>query len=141
MTRTSVMKLDAGERVATLSTKEEIHFDKALVATGANVNRLKAEGDELDGIHYLRAIANSDAIREDAQSGERVVLIGGSYIGTEVAASLTGAYDKQCAIVMQEDVTLERQFGAEVGGFFQRALEEHGVERPRRRVARPLRGH
>ena len=45
-----------------------------------------------------------------------------------MAASLTAAQGKQCAIVMQEDVTLERQFGPEVGGFFQGVLEEHGVE-------------
>jgi 3-phenylpropionate/trans-cinnamate dioxygenase ferredoxin reductase component len=56
------------------------------------------------------------------------VLIGGSYIGTEVAASLTAAHDVKCDIVMLEDVTLERQFGKEVGGYFQRVLEEHGVE-------------
>jgi 3-phenylpropionate/trans-cinnamate dioxygenase ferredoxin reductase component len=128
MTRTSVMKLDADERVATLSNKEEVRFDKALVATGANVRRLKVEGCDLEGIHYLRAIANSDAIRDDAAKSERVVLVGGSYIGTEVAASLVASQGKQCAIVMLEDVTLERQFGKEVGGYFQGVLEEHGVE-------------
>ena len=46
------------------------------------------EGAELEGIHYLRAFGNSDAIREEAEAAERVVLIGGSYIGCEVAASL-----------------------------------------------------
>jgi 3-phenylpropionate/trans-cinnamate dioxygenase ferredoxin reductase subunit len=128
LTRTSVMKLDPGERVATLSNKDEIAFDRALVATGANVRRLRVEGCDLDGIHYLRVVGNSDAIREEAESSERAVLIGGSYIGTEVAASLTAAHGVKCAIVMLEQVTLERQFGPEVGGFFQRVLEEHGVE-------------
>ena len=85
------MKLDPDERVATLSTKEEVRFDKALLATGANVRRLRVDGGDLDGIHYLRAFANSDAIRADAAEAERVVLIGGSYIGCEVAASLTAA--------------------------------------------------
>src|SRR3954452_15187433 len=122
------MKLDTGERVAALSNKEEISFGKALLATGSNVRRLRVDGCDLDGIHYLRAFANSDAIREDAKQGERVVLIGGSYIGTEVAASLVASQDKQCAIVMMEDVTLERQFGKDVGRFFQNTLEEHGVE-------------
>ena len=128
MTRTSVMKLDAGERVATLSNKESVGFEKALLATGANVNRLRVDGCELDGIHYLRAIGNSDAIRADAAGGKRVVLIGGSYIGTEVAASLTAAHDCSCSIVMMEDVTLENFYGPEVGGYFQHVLEEHGVE-------------
>jgi 3-phenylpropionate/trans-cinnamate dioxygenase ferredoxin reductase component len=56
------------------------------------------------------------------------VLIGGSYIGCEVAASLTAAHGLRCSIVMQEEVTLERQFGREVGRFFQEVLQEHGVE-------------
>jgi 3-phenylpropionate/trans-cinnamate dioxygenase ferredoxin reductase subunit len=127
-TRTSVMKLDTGARVATLSTKDEIEFDRALVATGANVRRLRAHGADLDGIHYLRAFGNSDAIRADAEQAERAVLVGGSYIGTEVAGSLTAAHGVKCSILMMEDVTLERQFGQEVGGFFQGVLEEHGVE-------------
>jgi 3-phenylpropionate/trans-cinnamate dioxygenase ferredoxin reductase subunit len=128
LTSTSVMKLDSGERLATLSNKEEIAFDKALVATGANVRRLRVDGCDLDGIHYLRTFGNSETIREDAAEGERVVLIGGSYIGTEVAASLAASQGKHCSIVMLEDVTLERFYGKEVGGFFQGVLEEHGVE-------------
>jgi 3-phenylpropionate/trans-cinnamate dioxygenase ferredoxin reductase subunit len=128
MTRTSVMKLNPAERVATLSTKEEVEFGTALIATGANVRRVRAEGNELEGIHYLRAFGNSDAIRADAEGAERAVLIGGSYIGCEVAASLTAAHGLRCSIVMQEEVTLERQFGREVGRFFQDVLEEHGVE-------------
>jgi 3-phenylpropionate/trans-cinnamate dioxygenase ferredoxin reductase subunit len=128
LTRTSVMKLDASERVATLSTKETVSFDTALVATGANVRRLRAAGSELEGIHYIRALANSDSLKEDAAKAERVVLIGGSYIACEVAASLTASAGVKCSLVMQEDEPLERHFGPEVGRFFRRVLEEHGVE-------------
>jgi 3-phenylpropionate/trans-cinnamate dioxygenase ferredoxin reductase subunit len=127
LTRTSVMKLDATARRAKLSNGDEVSFEKALLATGANVRRLRAEGGDLDGIHYLRAFGNADAIAADAADAERVVLIGGSYIGCECAATLT-ALGKRCAIVMQEEVTLERVYGQEVGRFFQRVLEEHGVE-------------
>jgi 3-phenylpropionate/trans-cinnamate dioxygenase ferredoxin reductase component len=128
MLRTSVMKLDPNERVATLSTKEEVEFDKALVATGSNVRRLRVDGCDLDRIHYLRTFANSDAIRAEGNRAERVVLIGGSYIATEVAASLTWAHGVKCSLVMLEEVTHERFYGAKVGGFFQRVLEDHGVE-------------
>ena len=127
LTRTSVMKLDADARRATLSNGDEVTFEKALLATGANVRRLRAEGGELDGLHYLRSLANADAIAADAAQAEHVVLIGGSYIGCEVAATLT-ARGAKCAIVMMEDVTLERVYGAEVGRFFQGVLEDHGVE-------------
>ena len=127
LTRTSVMKLDAAERRAKLSNGDEISFDKALLATGANVRRLRVDGSDLDGIHYLRALGNADAIAADAADAERVVLIGGSYIACEVAATLT-AMGRQCALVMQEEVTLERVYGQEVGRFFQGVLEDHGVE-------------
>jgi 3-phenylpropionate/trans-cinnamate dioxygenase ferredoxin reductase subunit len=128
LTRTSVMKLDPGERMATLAGGDEVEFGKALIATGANVRRLQVEGCDLEGINYMRTFATSEAIRAEAETAERVVLIGGSYIATEVAASLTWAHGVRCSLVMLEDVTLERFYGTEVGGFFQRVLEEHGVE-------------
>jgi 3-phenylpropionate/trans-cinnamate dioxygenase ferredoxin reductase subunit len=84
------------------------------------------DGCELEQIHYLRTLGNADAIREGVADAEQIVLIGGSYIGCEVAASLT-MMGKRCTIVMQEQTTLERGFGKQVGGFFQKLLEDHGV--------------
>jgi 3-phenylpropionate/trans-cinnamate dioxygenase ferredoxin reductase component len=127
LTRSSVTKLDLDSRVAKIAGAGEVGFDKALLATGANVRRLNVDGCDLEGIHYLRTFGNSVAICEDAKQAEHVVLIGGSYIGTEVAASLTLKGNK-CSILMMEDVTLERFYGPEVGGFFQGVLEEHGIE-------------
>jgi 3-phenylpropionate/trans-cinnamate dioxygenase ferredoxin reductase subunit len=127
LTGTNVMSLDAGERVAKLQTKEEISFKQALVATGADVNILRVEGTELEGIHYLRTFKTSDEIQEDAESAEHVILIGGSFIGTEVAASLT-AKGKRCTIVMMEEVATSRAFGEEVGRYFHEVLGSNGVE-------------
>ena len=124
--RTSATGLDLDTRTAKLSSKEEITFEKALLATGANVRRLNVDGCELEQIHYLRTLANAETIREGVADAEEVVLIGGSYIGCEVAASLT-MMGKSCTIVMQEQVTLERGFGQRAGRFFQDLLEEHGV--------------
>src|SRR5207248_11176680 len=104
--------------------KQEVEFSKALIATGANVRRLNVDGCELEQIYYLRTLSNADAIRE--ADGEHVVVIGGSFIGCEVAASLT-KIGKRCTMVMQEQATLERGFGARVGGFIQQLLESHGV--------------
>jgi 3-phenylpropionate/trans-cinnamate dioxygenase ferredoxin reductase subunit len=126
LTRTSVMSLDAQARTARLSDKQEVRFSKALIATGANVRRLNVPGCELEQIHYLRTLANADTIREGVADAERVVLIGGSYIGCEVAASLA-LMGKQATIVMQEQATLERGFGKRAGRFFQELLESHGV--------------
>jgi 3-phenylpropionate/trans-cinnamate dioxygenase ferredoxin reductase component len=127
LTRTNVMALDPAARTARLQGGAEVGFDKALLATGANVNILRPEGAELEGIHYVRAFGNSDAIREEAEAAERVVLIGGSYIGCEVAASLT-ALGKHCTIVMMESEPLSRTFGEEVGRWARGVLESHGVE-------------
>jgi 3-phenylpropionate/trans-cinnamate dioxygenase ferredoxin reductase subunit len=127
LTRVSVMKLDTEARLAKLSTKEEVEFGSALIATGAMVRRLKADGSDLDGIHYLRTFGNADAIRSDALEAGRVVLIGGSYIGCELAATLTGL-GVSCSLLMQEDVVLERVLGRAVGEWVQRRLVEHGVE-------------
>ncbi|HXA53275.1 MAG TPA: NAD(P)/FAD-dependent oxidoreductase, partial [Solirubrobacteraceae bacterium] len=127
LTRTSVTALDPAARTAKLSNKKELRYGQALLATGANVRRLKVPGCELEQIHYLRTLGNSDAIRAAAEQAERVVLIGGSYIACEVAASLT-MLGKQCALVMQERHTLERGFGARAGRFFEGLLREHGVE-------------
>jgi len=126
LTRTSVTKLDPAARVATLSNKQEVAFGQALIATGANVRRLPVEGGQLEGLHYLRVLGNADAIIADAEQAEHVVVIGGSYIGSEVAASLTKR-GKRCTILMQESVTFERSFGERAGRFFQGVLEEHGV--------------
>ncbi len=126
LTKTSVLKLAADDRRAALSNKDIISFGSALLATGAMVRRLRVDGGALGGIHYLRALGNADGIRRDVEEAEEVVLIGGSYIGTEVAATLT-ALGKRCTIVMQEDVVLERTFGPEVGRAIQDLLESKGI--------------
>ena len=122
----NVMSLDVGARSAKIQGGEEVAFGQALLATGAMVNILRVEGAENEGIHYLRAFGNSDAIRADAEAAEHVVLIGGSYIGCEVAASLT-ARGTRCSIVAMEDVALSRTFGEDAGRWFQEQLEANGV--------------
>jgi len=122
--RTSAMKLDTEAHTVTLSNKDLIRYGKLLLATGANVRRLRVDGSDLDGIHYLRALGNADSIRDDAK--DNVVLVGGSYIATEVAATLT-SMGRKCTLVMQEEVTLERTFGKTAGAFFQKQLTDHGV--------------
>jgi len=122
----SVMSFDPVSRSATLQGGEKVAFGKALLGTGAMVNILRVEGAENEGIHYLRAFGNSDAIRADAEGADHVVLIGGSYIGAEVAASLS-AKGVRCTMVMMEDVALSRTFGQKAGRWFQELLESRGV--------------
>jgi 3-phenylpropionate/trans-cinnamate dioxygenase ferredoxin reductase component len=126
LTRTSAMKLNLAERTVALSNKDQVTFGQALLATGANVRRLSVPGAELEGIDYLRTFGNSDAIRQDA-AGKRIVLIGGSYIASEVAASLT-EMGSQCTMVMMEELALIRTFGPQAARFFHELLTDHGIE-------------
>jgi 3-phenylpropionate/trans-cinnamate dioxygenase ferredoxin reductase subunit len=125
--RTSVMKLDPAAKTAKLSSGEELQFGHAVLATGANVRRVRVAGCDLDGIHYLRTLGNSDAIRADTADAEHVVLIGGSYIACEVAASLT-ALGRKCTLVMQEQLPLSLTFGPTAAEFFAGVLRDHGID-------------
>jgi 3-phenylpropionate/trans-cinnamate dioxygenase ferredoxin reductase subunit len=128
LTGRNVLGIDVGARTAKVQKEGEIEFGKLLLGTGARVNILHhLEGAQLDGIHYLRAFKNADEIAEEAEDAERVVLIGGSYIACEVAASLA-AKGTSCTCVMLEDVAMSRSFGEEAGRFFHGVLESHGVE-------------
>src|SRR3954452_10140639 len=127
LTRTSALSLDPAARSVKLSTKQEVGYGQALVATGAMVRGLSVDAAQLDGIHYVRALGNADAIRADAAAVDHVVCVGGSYIGCEVAASLT-ELGKRVTILMQEAHPLERQFGPRAGARFRAILEEHGIE-------------
>lgn len=127
MTRMNVMKLDAQAKEATLMNKQVVSYDTALLATGANVNLLHVDGMGQDGIHYIRAYGSTDSLREDLDRyGRRVVLIGGSYIGCEVAATLS-RLGCECTVAMLEDLPLQRTLGDEVAGWAQRHLERLGV--------------
>jgi 3-phenylpropionate/trans-cinnamate dioxygenase ferredoxin reductase component len=127
LTRTSVLALDPAAKVATLSTKEELSYGSALLATGAMVRRLQIDGSQYEGIHYVRALANADALRRDADAAGHVVCVGGSFIGCEIAASLT-SLGHRCTIVMLEEEPMERQFGLQAGAYVRRLLEARGVE-------------
>jgi 3-phenylpropionate/trans-cinnamate dioxygenase ferredoxin reductase component len=124
--RTSVMALDTGAKVARLSDKTELSYEQALVATGANVRRLNVDGAQFEGIHYLRALGNAQAIRADAEHAAAAVVVGGSYLGTELAASLVGM-GLQVTVVMLEEVPLERAYGRAAGAWFGELLESHDV--------------
>lgn len=128
--RTGVLSLDAAEKTVKLQTKELLTFDRLLLATGAMVRRLPVDGTGLMGLHYLRSLRNAEAIRADLDGlpdDSKVVLVGGSYIGCEVAASLA-SHGHPVTVLMQESEPLQRTFGAEVGAWVRKRLEAGGVE-------------
>src|SRR6516164_1302379 len=85
----AVAAVEPHAHTITLDSGEELGYQKVLVATGGRNRRLGIPGAGLPGIHYLRTVAECDAIKREARPGRRAVVVGMGFIGSEVAASLT----------------------------------------------------
>jgi 3-phenylpropionate/trans-cinnamate dioxygenase ferredoxin reductase component len=122
-----VESIDAGERAVVLSGGERIGFDRLLLATGGEPRRLPVPGGDLEGVHVLRTIEESDAIRSLFAAGGRIVVIGGGWIGCEVAAS---ARQKGMDVTLVEslELPLMRVIGPELGGFYRDVHAAQGIE-------------
>jgi len=125
LTGTPVSELDVTKRQARLGD-DRIGFDRLLLATGATPRRLVVPGSDLDGIVTLRTIDDADRIREQAAAADRIAVIGGGWIGSEVAASLR-QLGHDVTMLLPTQNPLEHVLGAEVGGMYRQAHEEHGV--------------
>lgn len=127
LTSTAVREVDAPASEVVLDAGRRLRFDRLLLATGAALRRLDVPGAGLDGVHYLRDIEDSDAIAERLEQGGRVVVVGGGWISSEVAAS---ARQKglEVTVLMEEDAPLVRQLGPEVGAVYRDLHRERGVE-------------
>ena len=79
-------KIDRGTRTVHLADGRELPYEKLLIATGSRVRKIRCPGADLAGIHYLRGIADVDALREAFVPGKKLAIVGGGYIGLEVAA-------------------------------------------------------
>ncbi len=105
--------IDRTAKTVSLGDGETLAYDKLLIATGGRVRKLPLEGAALDGVHYLRGIDDSAAIRADLGAGARIVVIGGGWIGLEVAAAartlgaevaVVEALDMLCARALTPDM-------------------------------------
>lgn len=106
-----------------------IHYDKLLLATGGTPRQLKnIPGAELNGIYTLRTLADADQIIQNVESGKRAVVIGASFIGMEVAASLAGGRGVTVTVVAPEVVPFDRILGDDIGRMFQQTHEQNGVQ-------------
>jgi 3-phenylpropionate/trans-cinnamate dioxygenase ferredoxin reductase subunit len=123
----TVLAVDPAAHTVTLDSGGELGYQKVLIATGGRNRRLRIPGADLPGIHYLRTVAECDAIKREAAPGRRAVVVGMGFIGCEVTASLT-QLGVRVTTVFPGQVPLETALGGEVGavvGAFHRAS---GVE-------------
>jgi 3-phenylpropionate/trans-cinnamate dioxygenase ferredoxin reductase subunit len=123
----NVATVDAPGHTIKLDSGERLDYQKLLIATGGRNRQLDVPGAGLDGIHQLRTLAECDAIKREARADRRAVIVGMSFIGCEVAASLTQLGVRVTA-VFPEAAPLERVLGAEVGAAFAAIHGANGVE-------------
>lgn len=121
-----VVSIDAMQRTLRLENGRQHHYDALLLATGAEPLRLGVPGAERPQVHYLRTWADSRALLAAATKARRAVIIGASFIGLEVAASLR-ARNIDVQVVGRETLLMERVLGTEVGAFLRALHEQHGV--------------
>jgi 3-phenylpropionate/trans-cinnamate dioxygenase ferredoxin reductase subunit len=125
--RESVVTVDAPGHSVALGDGRELEYHKLLIATGGRNRRLRAPGGELPGIHQLRTLAECDAIKREAMSDRRAIVVGMGFIGCEVAASLTQLGVRVTAIFGGRE-PLERVLGGEVAAAIGAIHRENGVE-------------
>ena len=125
-TATPVTAIDPSRREVVLDDGERIGYERMLLSTGASPRRLEVPGRGLPGVHDLRTLDDADRLRAAAGAAQRVVVIGGGWIGAEVAASLR-QLGLPVTLVAPGSVPLERVLGPEVGGVYRDLHEAHGV--------------
>jgi NADPH-dependent 2,4-dienoyl-CoA reductase/sulfur reductase-like enzyme len=121
-----VTGIDVKARQVTLADGRELPFDKLLLATGAEPVQLEIPGTDQSHVHLLRSLDDSRGIIAKAKNARRVVVLGASFIGLEVAASLR-ARELEVHVVAPDRRPMERVLGREFGDFIRGLHEEHGV--------------
>lgn len=121
-----VQSIDPADRSARLENGARLGFDALLLATGAEPVRLQIPGGDHPRVHYLRSLADSRAIIDAAARASRAVIIGASFIGLEVAASLRER-GLDAHVVAPDAVPMQKTLGEELGRFVRAIHETHGV--------------
>jgi 3-phenylpropionate/trans-cinnamate dioxygenase ferredoxin reductase subunit len=122
-----VSVIDTAARQITLGSGQELRYQKLLIATGGRNRRLNVPGAGLPGIHYLRTVAECEAIKREAIAGRHAVVIGMSFIGSEVAASLT-QLGVHVTAIFPGRFPLQRVLGTEIGALMDAIHRANGVD-------------
>ncbi|MGP3981006.1 NAD(P)/FAD-dependent oxidoreductase [Streptomyces sp. KR80] len=124
---TEATAIDRERREVTTSRGNRIGYDRLLLATGASPRHLPVPGADLDGVLYLRRVGDCEAIQRTFQSSSRIVLVGGGWIGLEVAAAARTA-DVDVTILEAGEMPLLRLLGPQIAPVFADLHREHDVD-------------
>ncbi len=124
---TVAVALDRAARTVTLSDGDTLSYDHVVLATGSRPRTLDVPGARLDGVRTLRTLADSDALRADLVAGRRLVVVGGGWIGLEVAAAARLA-GLDVTVLEYAAQPLLRVLGPQVAAFFADLHRRHGVD-------------
>jgi 3-phenylpropionate/trans-cinnamate dioxygenase ferredoxin reductase component len=131
----AAVAVDPAAHTVTLESGEVLGYQKVLIATGGRNRRLGIPGAGLPGVHYLRTVAECDAIKQEAVPGRHAVVVGSGFIGCEVAASLT-QLGVRVTMVFPGRLPLERVLGGQVGAVIGAFHQANGVDlRPGEQVS------
>lgn len=126
-TGTTVTALDLGARDVVDETGDRTGFDHLVLATGSEPRRLDVPGADLDGVAYLRTLGDSDRLRAALTADRRVVVVGGGWIGLEVAAAGRAA-GAHVTVLVRDVLPLVGVLGPELAALFADLHREHGVD-------------
>lgn len=119
--------IERAAKTVSLADGTTLPYDRLALCTGTRVRRITVPGAELPGVHYIREIADTEAIRAAAPAAKRAVIVGGGYIGLEAAASLTKL---GCMVTVIEmlDRVMARAVAEPVSRFYEAEHRARGVE-------------
>ena len=126
MLETSVLSLDPHKKELQLEKGEPVTYDKLLIATGGRPRKLEVDGHTLKGVHYLRNIDYVDAIKTQMSTSQNLVIVGGGYIGLEVA-SVAIKRGLTVSVLEMESRILERVTTEEMSAFYHQLHTDEGV--------------
>ncbi len=123
---TRVTEIDRERKTLKTDSDDEIQYDKLILALGSRVRRLPIDGADLDGVHYLRSIADVDGIRSEIGKKKSAVIVGAGYIGLEVAAVIR-QLGLDVTVVEMADRVMSRVVSPEISDFYQIEHSNQGV--------------
>ena len=124
---TAVTSLDPALRTVTTATGEQLDYDKLLLTTGSTPRRLNVPGADLDGVHYLRSVDDSERIKAGFDQAHRVAIIGAGWIGLETAAAARNA-GVDVTLLERSELPLLHVLGPETAPIFADLHRDHGVD-------------